>query len=260
MHRQHDDRHDGEFESIPNQSGDEQAQAPVSEQFLEDDLFEHVPADHIEVDAADDIFEDVPADAMDQDSDVVLCFAHTLDPPPMHHILDNATGGLSDVMPSYDRLVSLARQVCKLIRRRDTQPKLLERCFAGAGATWAHPLIKSFQAAIYPKRWGTLVFSVPQLLKVEKCMRRWFSLDAWARGDEAAPPDSKTTQRVEDTDAFVSSPFAWGWLRAIEHLAVLLRRLTAWVESCDCHWHLIKDFVMGGWGGDEGQVPKLWRG
>lgn len=42
----------------------------------------------------------------------------------------------------------------------------------------------------------------------------------------------------------VSSPFFWAFLRVLEHLAVFLRRVTAWVESCDCHWHLLSDAAL----------------
>jgi len=99
----------------------------------DDDVFEEPPAD-IPVAAAaapsnedgDGIFEGVEA----ADSDLRdVSFLQTLETPPCHHINDTITSGLGDVMPSWNAHIHTSQQVCKLVRRRGTQQRLVESCF-----------------------------------------------------------------------------------------------------------------------------------
>ena len=74
---------------------------------------------------------------------------------------DNATNGLQDILPNFEVNVEKAIAFCKIIRKRDNQPKLLERCFGSAVGRQFWPLLKSFKGWIHLGRWGTLAFSIP---------------------------------------------------------------------------------------------------
>lgn len=119
--------------------------------------------------AGDEVFEDVVDDS---DMDVDVSFAHIVDLPPLHHIIDGATKGLCDAMPIFKSQVPLIREGCKLIRR--SKKKLLERFFASPVATCMHCKILPFQASV-SGRWGDLVFALPELLFVETAMRKFWN-------------------------------------------------------------------------------------
>lgn len=100
----------------------------------DDDVFEEPPAD-IPVAAAaapsnedvEGIFEGVEA----AESDLMdVSFLHTLETPPCHHINDTITSGLGGVMPSWNAHIHSSQQICKMVRRRGTQQRLLESCFS----------------------------------------------------------------------------------------------------------------------------------
>lgn len=203
-----------------------------------DDVFEGIPE---QIMREDDVFELVPVGGRDSE-DAYVDFSGTLDPPPCHHILDNATDGLASVMVHYDACVHGARQLCKLVRGQDTQPKLLQRCFSGSDRSWAVPLIKGFRGAIFPGRWGTLVFSIPHLRNLQRCLELYFTLEGYTGTSmESNEHEGEAAKKAEDAHAFASSKLCWAWLCAIECIAGFLRRLTAWVEGCDCHWQYLEN-------------------
>ena len=107
---------------------------PPGGDYNDDDVFEEPPAD-IPVAAAaaaapshedaDGIFEGEAAEC-----DLDVSFLHTLETPPCHHINDTITSGLGGVMPSWDAHIHTSQQICKIVRRRGTQQRLLESCFS----------------------------------------------------------------------------------------------------------------------------------
>ena len=101
----------------------------------------------------------------------------------MHHILDNAAAGLCEVMQSYKARVHQAKELCRIIRRPETQPRLIERCFShGVGPFFADRL-KQIRGHIHEKRWGTVDFTVPELLRIEQAMRWGWDKHRFLHGD-----------------------------------------------------------------------------
>ena len=103
----------------------------------------------------------------------------------LHHVIDNSTSGFADALPSYKDNLAKAKDVCKLLRRRDTVPKLMARCFSSPVGRQMQPVLKSFCGWTHEGRWGTIAFSMPVLVRVEGALRWGWSKDHYLRGDDA---------------------------------------------------------------------------
>ena len=163
----------------------------------------------------------------------VIDFSAMLSIPGVHHVLDNAVNGLQGAMQSFNNHLKLAVSVCKFLRRPGTRDMLLTRCFNNAVGQRFIPHIKKFKGAIFLGRWGTIAFSIPHILSLERGLRWAWNKDMFLR-DEAGNMQSTTTL-VDDVDAAFCSPDWWAWLKALELLVSMLRQCTAWLESCPCH-------------------------
>ena len=172
-----------------------------------------------------------------------LTFENLLGIPGLHHVVDNATKGLEDVMQSYKDNVFLAQQVCRLLRKRDTQPKLIERCFSrGLGPEFVD-VVRGFEGWIHPGRWGTVAFSIPELLKVKRALVSCWDEQMFLQGYDAAGVDEarrrSTAELAQDVSKAVQDPAWWGWVCMLEVVCSLLREHIAWAESCPCHYRFL---------------------
>ena len=184
---------------------------------------------------ADDAFEE-PLNALE------VKFPRLLGIAGLHHIVDNATKGFADVLHKYKDYVFLAQQVCRLLRKRDTRPKLLQRCFSvGVGPQLAED-IKKFEGWINPGRWGTVAFSLPEILKVKQALVWGWDEASFLPGEEDAGQESRqaTADLAQQISAAVSNPVWWAWIAMMEVVCALIRRHIAFIESCPCHWHLLE--------------------
>ena len=188
-------------------------------------------ADHSDGDS--NVFEDVPPPPTFDPSGA-------LDAPGLHHFVDNLTKSLSSVMRHYDACIDLAVIVCRLLHRRSPREKLLERCFRTSVGQAFRKDIQKIRGHIHKGRWGTVMFSVPELLKVEKVLRWAWDKDAFMgrAGADGANDDEDTNLAVE-ADKAISSPFWWGWLHMLEHVCKVVRRAISWIEGCSCHSKLL---------------------
>ena len=190
---------------------------------------------HANADPDDDMFAEPPAP-------VRLSFPQLLGIPGLHHIIDNATKGLGDVMQKYKDNIYLAQQICRLIRKRDTRPKLLERCFSrGAGPQLADD-VRKFEGWINTGRWGTVAFSVPEILKIKVAMVTCWDEALFMSGFDAVGDQQARATRdlAEQVTSAVQDPSWWGWLAMLEVVCSLLREHTIWAESCPCHYELMR--------------------
>ena len=160
----------------------------------------------------EDIFEDAPEDMIDLQA--VLGMSGLL------HVIDNATNGLQDILPNFEVNVEKAIAFCKIIRKRDNQPKLLERCFGSAVGRQFWPLLKSFKGWIHLGRWGTLAFSIPEIMRVEGAMKWGWDKDAYVRGAQDDGDEGQAHQaRVQEATAIasmvddaVTDVLWWAWV------------------------------------------------
>ena len=189
---------------------------------------------------AGDAFEEVP-------QPLEIRFPRLLGMAGLHHVIDNATKGFADVLHKYKDYVFLAQQVCRLLRKRDTRPKLLQRCFSrGVGPQLAED-IKKFQGWINPGRWGTVAFSLPEILKVKQSLTWGWDEAIFLRGEEDAGQENRraTAELAQQISAAVHNPLWWAWVAMMEVVCALIRRHIAFVESCPCHWHLLEQARRG---------------
>ena len=226
--------------ALRNQAAGRQVANAQDQDMLEDPLMAQlaVAIDDVGLDgveAHDDSAFDVPEPPC-------LRFDNLLGIPGLRHVIDNAIQGLDEVMKGYKDNIFLAQQVCRLLRKRDTKPKLLQRCFAhGQGPQLAQD-IRNFDGWIHTGRWGTVVFSVPELLKVKHAMVSCWDEQLFVQGfaDESEARKRATVQLAEDVSKAVGSPVWWGWLSMLEVLSSILRQHIAWAESCPCHYHVLR--------------------
>jgi len=127
------------------------------------------------------------------------------------HIIDNATSGISDVLPSWKGSIAKAKDVCKLLRGGDYLPKLLERCFSTQIARRMWPTLKSFEGWIHEGRWGTAAFSIPELLRAQHTLR--FGWDnALFLGGDAGDDTEDGSVFTRSVDEAISSRTWWAWV------------------------------------------------
>ena len=179
----------------------------------------------------DEVFEEVPEPPS-------IDFKDMLTFPGVHHVLDNAVNGMSGVMANYEELMPQAAKLCRFLRNSETRDILLERCFGGPVGLQFRKELREFRGNIYPGRWGTVAFSVPLLLSVEPALR-W----GWDKARYLQDANARTaavTAIVEEVDKAIGSSFFWAWLRVVDMLVRAIRKTTAWLEGCPCHWGLLR--------------------
>ena len=177
------------------------------------------------------IFEDVPAGPTMEFSDMFSF-------PGVHHVLDNAVNGFEGAMENYKEYIDMASKLCKFLHKTETRDILLARCFGDAVGQQFHDSFKKFQGNIFPGRWGTVAFSVPQLLALERALRWGWNKVRYLQ--DANARTASTTCLVEHADSAIESSVFWAWLCMLDHLVFIVRKATAWLESCPCHWELLQ--------------------
>ena len=225
-------------QGVPDRAAFEDPEAEAAPSVDEDDpaIFEAPEPEHMLADVAGDhsdsnAFEDVPpAPTFDPSG--------ALDAPALHHFVDNMTKSLSSVMGNYD-CIDAAVVVCRLLRRRSPREKLLQRCFQGPVGHAFRKDIQQFRGHIHKGRWGTVMFSVPELLKVERVLRWAWDKDVFMGRAGAEGADNEDTNLAAEADKAISSPFWWGWLHMLEHVCKVVRRAISWIEGCPCHSELL---------------------
>ena len=117
--------------------------------------------------------------------------------------------------------------------------------------------IHEFQGQIYEGRWGTIVFSIPQLASIQIVMQRFFSLDSMVQS--LASSEETARKHLDAVSKFVHSEFTWAYLTMLEHLAKWMRPTLAYLESCDCHFDLLKSRWIKGISEQMPELVNRWR-
>ena len=228
----------------------------------EDDVFENVVRDRVEYpghapavpapgpaadshEDDDDVFENA---RRDRDNDI-LNVGHILETPPSHHITDTATTGLAEVMPHWKDSTFTSQQICKIIRKRNHKNRLLETCFTDGLAMHFQGAITRFRGWIHLKRWATIAFSIPEIRRIERPMRLFWSKEKFYLED--GKQKEETMKLVSDVDDGITSPFYWAYLVVQEEIVCVLRKLTTFVELCPCHFKFVMEIE-----GLEGALPE----
>ena len=157
--------------------------------------------------------EDEAADDRDSE-DHQFTMEALLNAPPMHHIMHNATNGLQQALRLYQKYVRGCTALCRVLRKRQHKTKVLARLFSATPLLQEFgEIIKDFKGWVHDKRWGTLVFSIPELRKVEGVLRRAWDLSQFTSG--AATTEDRGKEGLgalaEEVDLYTRGPLFWGW-------------------------------------------------
>ena len=162
----------------------------------------------------------------------------------VHHIIDNATKGLKDILDDWDDNIAKTKAVCKLLRDEGMRDKLLERCFSGPVARHMHPELKSFKGWVHEGRWGTIAFSMPELIRVHRTLTWGWDTLTFLRGDDA-DEEGNLTVFADTCDEAITSRNWWGWIFMMEQISSILRSGISWVDRCSCHEEFYLHFRHG---------------
>ena len=181
----------------------------------------------------------------------------------VHHRLDNATKGLGNVLQHWDDGVSKSKVVCKMIRRTDTLQKLLARCFSGRLGANLHDRLKSFKGWIWEERWGTIAFSIPEIVKIKPVIVWGWDLNQFVQGDQDENDAHEVSELARVFDEAVGDPFYWSWLIMADNAIKPIRSLISWHDSCGCHAKILKkiadDDDIGELGADKSFVKAIMK-
>ena len=102
--------------------------------------------------------------------------------------------------------------------------------------------VRKFEGWISPGRWGTIAFSVPEVLKIKIAMVTCWDERLFLQGLDAAEDQRNRSARelAVDVSKAVHDPAWWGWMAMLEVVCSLLRQHTIWAESCPCHHDLLR--------------------
>ena len=111
--------------------------------------------------------------------------------------------------------------------------------------------IRKFKGAIYKKRWGTVAFSAPELIKVRRPLQHAWDPNRYIGKELKASEDVQADGYVPEgtfitaVDIEIRSVYFWNYWIMLEFLSTFMRRLVEWVVWCPCHYPLIRQ-----WGDD----------
>ena len=223
-----------------------------------DDVLPYIhagPAPQIQDADPDDAFaDDLALESVDNPeyfAEVPLCpddYANleaSLEGPDLMHIIHNCTKGLSGVMQHYDGFVEGLKVVAKLLSERETKQQVRATCFSSVpGIAWKAE-ISGFHGKVHEERWGTIAHAVLRLSNLRPALRTCWDLQKFTF-------DAPTNQRPEHEQAeyghrlqlfneCVNSDVWWGVMHVLHEIAVLQSDVSDWVNSCPCHYHVLKE-------------------
>ena len=89
------------------------------------------------------------------------------------------------------------------------------------------PTLKSFEDWIHEGRWGTVAFSIPELLRVQHTLR--FGWDkALVLGVDAGDGTEDGSAFTRSVDEAINSRTWWAWILMIDQVCRVMRKATVW--------------------------------
>ena len=204
----------------------------------------------------DTAVDEAPAALEDEDDALLqpprpdIPFSHLLAHDGILHTIDNATKDLGTAMTGFKLVIRKLKSVCRLVRKKGSQDKLVQRCFEPSPVA-RHFIddIRKFQGSVHLGRWGSIAFALPQIIALQHPLRYAFSLNRFRQGSREKPEDESDATDTDDelrgqgradvADRAIHDPTWWAYLIMLEEIAKLLRRLTHWAEWCPCHGDLV---------------------
>lgn len=109
-----------------------------------------------------------------------LRFEHILPNDGLLHTIDNCTKDFATAMPGFRTFVRKLKAVCKIVRTKSSQDKLVERCFQDRVGRHFIADIRKFQGSVHEGRWGSVAFCLPQVRKLQTALRHGWDLQKFS--------------------------------------------------------------------------------
>ena len=102
------------------------------------------------------------------------------------HVVANATKDFDLVMLHWGKFVKQLTHVCRLLRRSFTRDRFFNTCLNSAEVECFKHTVEIGLLNVYPGRWGTVVASINELIKLEDLLRKRWDLVKFSYGDNNA--------------------------------------------------------------------------
>ena len=131
------------------------------------------------------------------------------------------------------KLVGLSR----FLSDRKQKQRLLSTRFGEQMAQAFRPVVAKFHAKVNEGRWGSVAFAIPEVLKMQVPLKRFWDLESFRFGQ----PDTQHNGRQDEAGSGVKldlvneaieSPDFWAQLQTLDQLFEVVRDIFEWVESC----------------------------
>ena len=170
------------------------------------------------------------------------------------HILPNAGNELTSVCETLPGTIDQMKCISRLLSGPSSNQRLRATCFSGPLSRPFQDRVRQYSAKVYEARWGSVAWAAQELLKLEKPLRRFWSLPSYqSAGIEEGRPSTRAGKPgklidIQAVDAAIGDQFFWAALLVIDNILAVIRSSIAWAESCRCHWRVLQ------W---DGLAPKL---
>ena len=126
--------------------------------------------------------------------------------------MHNTSKDLPDALSYWEDFIEMFRSVIRLVGKKWSRRRLLERCFAVMPALATAHIIKSFSLGTFHEaRFGTLWFAVSELVRIEHALRFAWSKGAYNSGSKADGKDDRSL-KVDVADEAIRSQTFWGYI------------------------------------------------
>lgn len=177
---------------------------------------------------------DCGLDALPVVSDAI--FPSSLISPGLDHIANNLQDAMDKELPGWPEWLPGFKALVHLLSHRHLLQRLVARCIRG---TAHEPLCKIFETCVSPVaswRWGTIVKTLPDVLRLEKALRVVWDEGKFRQGNEELEGNSQDD--VLDCcliTATVHDRKWWSYGQMISQLHYVGHFASAWGSGCRCH-------------------------
>ena len=153
------------------------------------------------------------------------------------HVIHNTCHDLHDVMLFWSTWLNQLTHISRLVSKRWSKDRLLETCFVDMPQRAGRDTIKACNAPVYTGRWGAVLISVAEILKIEDLLRFAWSKDRFLRGSAERPiaADDEKSTKIEIGHEGITSALFWEYTRMVDTLGETCELLARFAEGCSCH-------------------------
>eukprot|EP00959_Pyramimonas_sp_CCMP1952_P215683 4511592-Pyramimonas_sp.AAC.1 len=157
--------------------------------------------------------------------------------PGMLHVMSNLSKEVGLHLRGWDDFWKQLSNIEELLCKQDNKDKFIRELLLPSPLAQRSDDFEHSFTAMYDKRWGVVVNFMVELRKVLHTIRAVWNERVWLESRNRE--DSTTFNPSLLTSTLGSSKF-YGYFNMQLSVHYTLKRLTSWLEGCDCHKHLYK--------------------